>query len=549
MVETGASWRPQTRGAMKPVDPRVLVFSMDTEEREHLWETCAALDCEVTLATDFAQASAAAGAQPHDIVFVDAGVGERRLGDLMNEAKRVNPAVAIILLATPEQAEADPTLLMMVGYEYVTRPVRTATVSSEVRMRLDQQRVRRVSAALTSTLQFRGLLHVVLDLAAQEVGASAATLLLPQDDGALAMEAGLGFTDPAVEPAPAPGDGSMIEWVFEHREPLILQGGFVDLPLPALRDDQAIASAMLLPLILGPYPVGILCVARAETAAGPFTLRELRALEIIAAQAAAAIHSAQTHRALLEQEKIQQELDMARAVQQQFLPKDFPNVPGVRLDALNLPARHIGGDFYNAFRLGPGRLGVVVGDVSGKGIPGALLMTQCMNDLRRAVEDETEAGAVLACVNDRVSAHTTRGMFVTMLYLVLDLKAGRMELANAGHLPMLHVHADTGASDFVGQAQDPPLGITPRTTFTTVTESLQPGDALLLFTDGLVEAKNPTGEEFGFARLEQFPAAEVTFPRSFVGAVAESVRAFVQTQAQHDDLTLVSIQLHPDGPS
>lgn len=525
---------------------RVLVFTLDADEGTLIRTTAEALDCTVTVAGDTDAALRAAREEAYDLVFADAGAGERRLGDLINAAKQTSAGVAFFLLATPARAEAEPNLLMMVGYEYLARPIHADTVSAEVRLRLDQQRVRRVSAALTSTLDYHGLLDVILHLAVGEVAAETASLLVPErDGGGLVLAHAIGLPEAVRARGHEARDDGIAEWVFEHGEPLILQGGFVELPVSSVSADRGITSAMVLPLILGERIMGVLCVARLSVETGPYTLRQLRALEILASQSAVALHSALTHRALLEQEKWRHELEVARAVQQQLLPRDLPTLPDVAVQAVNLPARQIGGDFYNVFRLGPARLGIVIGDVSGKGIPGALLMTQCMNDMRRAIEEESDPASVLARVNDRVSANSTRGMFVTLLYLVLDMEAKRLEYANAGHLPMLHLQAGAGAAEFVGRAQDPPLGIIPGAQFTNACVPIGRGDAVLIFTDGVVEAKNPAGAEFGFDRLRHLFSSDHPLPASLVKTVTSSVKTFVRTQAQHDDLTLLAVRITP----
>lgn len=549
MVEPLRTLLDERTVTLDPTAPRILVFTPDITDAERVREACTRLECQVTMALDIHVAMEAATEDVHDLVFVDAVVGERRVSDIIQAAKRLNPGIAVLLLATPEQAEAEPMLLMMVGYEYIHTPVHVDAVAAEVRLRLDQQRMRRVSAALASTLEYRGLLEVLLRQAVQEVGADTGSLLIPQQPGGpLALEAALGLPDAVIAQGHEAREDGIAEWVYENGEPLILQGGFTDLPVSSIATDRAIASAMVLPLIVGHRTVGVLNVARLGASAEPFTLRQLRAMEIIGLQGAVAIHNAQTHRALLEQKKWEHELEVARAVQQHLLPRDFPRVPGVEVQAINLPAHQIGGDFYNVFRLGDARLGVMVADVSGKGIPGALLMTQSMNDMRRAVEEGAGPASVLALVNETVASHSTRGMFVTMFYAVLDFERGEVEFANAGHPPLLRVREGAVPAEFLGRAIDPPLGLVRGMTFTSARFPLRAGEALLLFTDGVIEAKNPRGEEFGFARLAALFHKRRSLPPSLVGFVAKSVQAFADTQPQHDDLTLLAIRWAAGAP-
>lgn len=503
---------------------------------------CAALDCLVEQMDDLAAGKEFVLMAPQHIVFIDATFGERRVSDLIRVAKAANPDVGILLMARPEQVVAEPALLMLVGYEYLTMPVNTDAVSAEVRLRLDQQRARRVSAALASTLEYDGLLQLVLTTAVQEVGAETASLLVPDEgDGTLRLEAARGLPDEVMAQGHEARDDGIAEWVFEHGEPLILQGGFSDLPFSSVAAAQPIASAMVIPLNVGRRTVAVLSVARIGTA-DPFTLRELRALEIIATQAAVAVHNAQAHRELLAQQKWEQELQTARVVQQHLLAREFPVVKDLVVQATNIPAHHIGGDFYDVFRLSDTQMGVVVGDVSGKGIPGALLMIQCMNDVRRAVQVGRTPADILSYVNDRVATHSTRGMFVTLMYAVVDTERGVVEYANAGHLPALHVHGDTGAAEFIGRAEEAPLGPLPGVRYDSRSLPFAAGDSLLLFTDGVVEAKNPAGEEFGFERLRGLYDSAGPASDSLLGPVLTSVQAFADSQPQHDDLTLLGVR-------
>lgn len=535
---------PPLPGSAGAAVPRVLVYTEDADEGARIRDACEQLDCRVQVAATPQDAVTAVRSDPRDVVFVDATAGERRLGDIITAAKQASPHVAVILLGSTEQVETDPALLMMVGYEFLTRPIHADAVSAEVRLRLNQQRVRRVSAALSSTLEYDGILAVLLELATHEVSADASLVLMPREGyEGLRLERAHGLLPNLISEASVAREISMAEWVYESGEPIITQGGFADVALATPEGARRIATAMFLPLILGERTLGVLATARLGEDREPFALRELWAMEVVASQAAVAIHNARSHAALLEQEKWRHELEVARAVQQHLLPQQFPTFPNVQVHAINLPAKQIGGDFYNVFRLGPTRFGVVVGDVSGKGIPGALLMTQCMNDMRRAVEDETEPDAVVAMVNNTVAEHSTRGMFVTLWYAVLDLEAQQMDFANAGHLPMLVRPGDTGVCKYVGHAEDPPLGIIPGNAFTRGSHPIRPGDSLLLYTDGVIEAKNAAGEEYGFDRLKRLFENGACAAPSPVEAVTASVEAFAGGQPQHDDLTLLAIQL------
>src|SRR3712207_3254188 len=199
-----------------------------------------------------------------------------------------------------------------------------------------------------------------------------------------------------------------------------------------------------------------------------------------------------------QREHIERELQVARSIQQASLPKEVPTLEGWQISPFYKPAREVGGDFYDFLELDDGRLGIVVGDATGKGVPAALVMASARSMLRAVAQASNSPGDVLRRVNDALVTDIPPNMFVTCFYAILDPKSGRLSYANAGHdLPYLWHGGD--AEEL--RARGMPLGLLPGMRYEEKEVVLDAGESALFYSDGLVEAHSPKGEMFGFPRL------------------------------------------------
>jgi serine phosphatase RsbU (regulator of sigma subunit)/ketosteroid isomerase-like protein len=241
-----------------------------------------------------------------------------------------------------------------------------------------------------------------------------------------------------------------------------------------------------------------------------------------------------------ERERVEQELRVARRIQQASLPKEVPQLEGWQISPYYQPAREVGGDFYDFHLLSEGRLGVVVGDATGKGVPAALVMSTTCSMLQAVSEalDSISPGEVLSRVNETLVDRIPQNMFVTCFYGVLDPKSATFTYANAGHdLPYLW-HG--GAEEL--RARGMPLGLMPEMSYEQKEIVLEPTDSALLYSDGLVEAHDPQGEMFGFPRLRAL-IAEYAEERSLGEALLEELYSFVgEGWEQEDDITLLTLR-------
>jgi serine phosphatase RsbU (regulator of sigma subunit) len=245
---------------------------------------------------------------------------------------------------------------------------------------------------------------------------------------------------------------------------------------------------------------------------------------------------------LRELQRIEQELQVARSIQQASLPKEVPKLEGWQITPYYQPAREVGGDFYDFFELDDGRLGLVVGDATGKGVPAALVMASTRTMLRAVAQalGSSSPGDVLRRVNDSLVTGIPPNMFVTCFYAILDPKSASLSYANAGHdLPYLRRRS--GEAEEL-RARGMPLGLMPGMDYEEKEIVLEEGEAALFYSDGLVEAHDPKGEMFGFPRLQAL-VAEHGEERSLGEALLEELYAFVgEGWEQEDDITLLTLR-------
>jgi len=244
---------------------------------------------------------------------------------------------------------------------------------------------------------------------------------------------------------------------------------------------------------------------------------------------------------IAERERVEQELQVARSIQLASLPKEVPQLEGWQISPYYQPAREVGGDFFDFYLLSGGRLGLVVGDATGKGVPAALVMSTTCGMLQAVSEalDSISPGEVLERVNETLLSRIPQNMFVTCFYGILDPKSATFTYANAGHdLPYLW-HG--GAAEEL-RARGMPLGLMPGMSYEEKEMMLEPTDSALLYTDGLVEAHDPQGEMFGFPRLKAL-VAEYGEERSLGEALLEELYSFVgEGWEQEDDITLLTLR-------
>ncbi|HLZ62890.1 MAG TPA: GAF domain-containing SpoIIE family protein phosphatase [Ktedonosporobacter sp.] len=307
-----------------------------------------------------------------------------------------------------------------------------------------------------------------------------------------------------------------------------------------LREWQASQVELVLPLASQGEFIGLLTLGPRLSGQG-YTREERTLLNTLATQVAPALRVTQMvqqqQEQALEQERIEQEMRTAQAIQRTFLPKDTPVLPGWQLLSYYQPAREVGGDFYDFLPFEDGRLGLVIGDVSGKGIPAALLMTATRTMLRTAAIEQATPGEVLTRVNDLLSADIPPGIFVTCFYAILDRTSGRLHYANAGHELPYHRGLE-GVSEL--WATGMPLGMLPGSQYEEKDVVLAPGESLLFYSDGLVEAHNAQRDMLGFPRLMALIGEHPGGP-GLIDFLMNQMAMFTGGEEQEDDITMIAL--------
>jgi serine phosphatase RsbU (regulator of sigma subunit)/ketosteroid isomerase-like protein len=253
----------------------------------------------------------------------------------------------------------------------------------------------------------------------------------------------------------------------------------------------------------------------------------------------AEVAEAHLEQEIRDRERVEQELMVARSIQQASLPKEVPQLEGWQIAPYYQPAREVGGDFYDFHLLPEGQLGLVVGDATGKGVPAALVMSTTCGMLRLAAQGSSSPGQMLRGVNEVLFPNIPSNMFVTCFYAILDPKSGRLSYANAGHdLPYLHRNGDTEEL----RARGMPLGLMPKMSYEEKETILHSGEAALLYSDGLVEARDPAGEMFGFPRLRAL-IDEHGEKLSLADLLLEELYSFAgERWEQEDDITILTLR-------
>lgn len=290
-------------------------------------------------------------------------------------------------------------------------------------------------------------------------------------------------------------------------------------------------------------PRGLIAVGDKESrrGVGPFLVSDRRTLSLFANQAALALENARLHLQALEKERLEREMHLAAQIQRQILPKGSPVVPGYELLGWYRPARQVGGDYYDLFRREDGRVGLVVGDVSGKGMPAALLVSTLHSGLRLLLDQTGFTPAMLERLNRHIGDYSAANKFITLLLAELTPETGVLHYMNAGHNPGILLRHDGRAEEL--SPGGVPLGLLPGARFQSRTVTLEPGDLVCLYSDGITEAAAPDDEEFGMPRLIDLLRAWRERPlEPVIEAVIQTVGEFSQGLPQGDDQTLVLLR-------
>lgn len=399
-----------------------------------------------------------------------------------------------------------------------------------------------VNGLISSSLDLDRILENVMAISKQVMNADASSLMLiDEKTNELVYQVALGEVGERLKQEFRLKMGQGIAGsVAEDGKPLLIEDVY-NHPKFYRGHDEATGyrtkSMIAVPLKIGERVIGVAQVIN-RLDGNPFDTDDLDLFTALCSMAAIAIENARMHKVLMERQRLVKDMEFARTVQESFLPRNMPEMEGYLFSAHYTPAQEVGGDFYDFIHLEEGRLGIVIGDVSGKGVPAALYMAKLGSDLRTLAFTEPDPASALRRLNNLLVERSRRGMFATLLYAELDSSRRSLTVSSAGHLPIL-VKRKNGSVSNIRSPGGAPLGILRGMDYGQETAGIENGDIVVLYTDGIMEAMNSKEEMFGLNRLETVLKNAPPDPDGTIKAVIDAVNRFTGLTPQHDDMTLV----------
>lgn len=476
-----------------------------------------------------------------------------------------NRTLGILNVAGPDWASFSPRALALLSS--VAGQMGIALERARLYDLLHERRINEQVALLSLSNQLLSRLDLdeVIDCLVEEapglLQADAAALLLPAGEpGLLAFHAARGWrSDPVVAGYRLSADErSGPGLAMQTRQPVVvrdIEGDGSAMQCSAWLQAEGFRGHAIVPLIAEQTAIGALMINMRQ----PRLLadEEVRLLRLLANQASIAIVKARLHQEELKQRQVEKELAVARQIQLSMLPRSSPVVPGWEFAEFYQPAQLVGGDFYDFFELpgepgrqghpAQGRLGLVIADVAGKGVPAALFMALSRTMIRTAgLAGRTPAAALLRA-NQLILNDSRAEMFLTAFYAELDTRSGRLAYARAGHNRPLWWHAATGELDEL-DAAGIVLGAIEAIELEECEIDMAPGDLVLAYTDGVTDAMDGAGRQFGIERLRAAVAADpTTGAQQVLSGIVRAVGEFTGDTPQFDDLTLVAVKRSPQS--
>ncbi|MBN1903034.1 SpoIIE family protein phosphatase [Candidatus Sumerlaeota bacterium] len=426
----------------------------------------------------------------------------------------------------------------------------------------------KIGERITHSIDLQGSLEIITNFIIEYTHAeSGAIFLIQEQEKTLKAKVVIGFFPPLHETSDyvftkrkslterimrdriRMGEG-LIGYVAEKGESLLISEAMNDPRIPSTTlEFVPIETLMLCPLKIKEKALGVLALVNKRDG-HYFNEEDMSLLQSLSDQAAVTVDMVKLYEELAVKQRIEQELGLARDFQSLLLPKQCPHVPGLDMAAFNEPALEVGGDYYDFFWVDENHLGIVIADVSGKGIPGALVMSMVRSVLRAESRNKLSPSAVLKVVNEYVRQDTKENVFITMTYVIMDIRKKTLRFARAGHEPLITFGKNREEPELYSP-DGIALGLVEEDIFNITREkeiNLANDDLVVLYTDGVVEAMNQASQEYGQSRLIDIVGKSRNGKaEGVIDAIMEDIKNFTQGIPQNDDITIIAFKVFTES--
>jgi len=411
------------------------------------------------------------------------------------------------------------------------------------RQSLENQSLLEASRVIASSLELDEVLETILDALNRVLPYEAGGIFLAGSDGQIERIVDRGYGPEIrelcdVSPLEIKANRGLVGWVAHNGQPLIVNDVTADNRYQRAREETR--SEMVVPIFAGERLVGVFNIER--DVPNGFFEADLDLVTVFAQHAGMGVERARDHAAVLEQRRIKGELEVAKHIQQTFLPDDNPRIPGFGIAGLNIPSAEVGGDYYDFIEIIDGQVGIAIADVAGKGVPAALIMATFRASLLAEIRNNYALRSIMQKVNRLLCERNEKSRFVTAIYGVLDVRNRIFTFSNAGHNPGILRRAD--GSIVMLKEGGTALGLFEDSTFEERAIGLLPGDLIFLYTDGVTDAIGLDGEMFEMERLINLVDAKADrSAEEIVSAVRDELNSYSDPDQPRDDITMLAIRI------
>ncbi len=404
-----------------------------------------------------------------------------------------------------------------------------------------------ISTALAGTLDLRSLLPKILDTLFSVFPRADRGCILLKDEATGQMVPRAFKHRRSDEDSSVRLSRTILNKVLTEKTGILSADASKDMRLAASQSiaDLRIRSMMCVPMLgLDGEPTGIISID-SQNPLGQFQQADLDLLLAVAGQAALSYEGARLLASFMVKQKQDNEMQIARDVQLALLPSTLPQVNGYEFFASYDSAQAVGGDYYDCFELEAGKICLAFGDVAGKGVPGALIMSRISSAVQSTVQFQSDVAEAATAINNHMSHHAVEGRFVTFVLVTLDPQSHELQFVNAGHMSPLLRKADGQVIEFDEEKAGPPIGVVDDYPYEAESYALQPGETMVIITDGVDEAMNPAGELYTKERVVEFVRNASPKADELGKALLADVRRHANGRPQNDDITIMAFGRNP----